>query len=102
MVVCEYANSENISNFLRIVENDTRLSCTHMSLYFVLFEFWLRNKCQNPINITRKSVMKLAKLKSTATYHKCISELQEFGYVKYFPSFHPTFGSTITLLLNDS
>ncbi len=90
-----YDTYERLSAFLSTAESDARLSCVHISLFFVLFRLWLKNNCNSPISITRRSVMKFAKIKSTATYHKCISELQDFGYLIYSPTYHPANGSLV-------
>jgi hypothetical protein len=39
--------------------------------------------------------MAFSKIASIATYHKCIRELDEYGYIHYQPSFHPAKGSLI-------
>ena len=88
---------EAINGFLRIAQNDVRLSPTHISLYFVLFSYWLQNDNKNPFAITRKVVMQFSKIKSIATYHKCISDLHRYGYLIYTPSFHPANGSSVYL-----
>lgn len=41
--------------------------------------------------------MKVAHIGSIATYHKCIKELQQFGFIEYRPSFDPSLGSQINL-----
>ena len=33
--------------------------------------------------------MKMAKIDSRATYHKCLKDLVQYDYLKYFPSFDP-------------
>lgn len=42
-------------------------------------------------------MMTTAKIKSKATYHKCIKELQDKKYITYKPSFNPYAGSEVTL-----
>ena len=86
-----------LSTFLQNAQNDARISSTHICVYCALFEQWLENDCVNPFAITRRKIMGLSKI-SIATYHKCISELQAFGYILYFPSYHPAKGSSINLL----
>lgn len=44
--------------------------------------------------------MKLSKIKSTATYHKCINDLTAFGYIDYEPSYDHFKGSKI--IIHDS
>src|SRR4051812_22401104 len=83
--------------FFHVAQSDNRLNSTHVSLYFALFESWLRNDCQTPFSITRKLLMEHAKIKSTATYTHCIYDLHHFGYITYQPSYHPAIGSFVYL-----
>ncbi|OJW81740.1 MAG: hypothetical protein BGO69_14630 [Bacteroidetes bacterium 46-16] len=94
------SGKDALSAFFCIVKDDARLSSTHMSIYFVLFSYWIRNDYVNPFNITRRAVMQKAKIKSIVTYHKCIKELDSLGYIKYQPSYHPGIGSKVYLRLN--
>jgi len=66
-------------------------------LYIALFQFWNINRFQNPISISRDEVMRISKIASKATYHKCMRELNDSGYVKYEPSFNPYRGSMVVL-----
>lgn len=68
----------------------------HMSLYFVLYDLWLQGGRLNPFRISRRKVMRPAKV-SIATYHKCMSELNQYGYITYSPSYHPAIGSMVHL-----
>lgn len=52
------------------------------------------------IHISRRQLMKLSRIQSNVTYHKCIRQLQEYGYIKYTPSYHPLRGSCVELLLS--
>jgi hypothetical protein len=63
-----------------------------------IFQLWNQNRFQNPISISRDELMRISKISSTATYHKCIKELQERQYVEYNPSFNPFKGSTLNVL----
>ena len=42
-------------------------------------------------------MMRLSKISALGTYHKCIKELQNFGYIEYIPSFNPYKGSLVNL-----
>ncbi len=79
---------------------DDRLNPSHMSLYLSLFQFWNRNHFRNPFHVSRSRVMQLSKISSTATYHKCIRNLEQYGYLKYQPSYNPFLGSQVTMQLN--
>jgi hypothetical protein len=77
---------------------DQKLYPTHISLYLTLFHLWQLNRFQNPLSITREELMHGSKIASKATYHKCIRELNEKGFLKYEPSFNPYKGSTVHLI----
>jgi hypothetical protein len=64
-------------------------------LYMALFQTWNVNRFQNPISITRNEMMRISKIYSKATYHKCINELHAKEYIKYEPSHNPFKGSLI-------
>jgi hypothetical protein len=68
---------------------DERLMATHMSLFTALFVFFQRNGFVSPFTITRAGLMACSRIVSIATYHKCIKELNDFGYIRYQPSFSP-------------
>ena len=44
------------------------------------------NRFQNPLSITREEVMSICGIGSKNTYHKCLRELHQFGYIFYRPS----------------
>lgn len=87
----------HLTGFFDKIQEDERLNPTHISLYIALFQFWNVNHFRNPISISRNEMMKLSKISAYGTYHKCIKELQEFGYIEYIPSFNPYKGSTVNL-----
>lgn len=88
----------HLTGFYEKIHEDNRLNPTHISLYLALFQFWNLNHFQNPISISRHEMMKLSKIAAYGTYHKCIKDLQDFGYIEYMPSFNPYKGSLVNLL----
>ena len=76
---------------------DSRLNPTHISLYMALFQLWNINFFDSEFYINRQEVMKLGKLGSKATYHKCIQDLHNFKYIRYLPSHNPFQGSRVSL-----
>jgi len=80
---------------IRRMGKDQRVMATHVSLFTALFIQWQRSDFRSPFSVTRKDLMAYSKIASTATYHKCIRELDEYGYIRYEPSFHPGKGSLI-------
>jgi hypothetical protein len=83
---------------LQEISADPRTTVWHISLYVALLHSWYRNSCQSPFQISRGGLMKFAHIGSIATYHKCIKQLQEFGYIAYLPFFNPFTGSMVYLL----
>jgi len=89
---------KHLSGFFNRVSEDWTLNPTHVSLYIALFHYWNINRFQNPISLTRDEVMRISKISSKATYHKCIKDLDNKGYIKYEPSNNPFRGSLATLI----
>lgn len=87
----------HLTGFYDRIQHDDRLNPTHISLYLALFQFWNLNHFQNPISISRNEMMRLSKISALGTYHKCIKQLQDFGYIEYLPSFNPYKGSLVNL-----
>lgn len=79
--------------------DDERLNPTHVSLYLALFLFWNLNRFRNPISISRSEVMRVSKIGSNATYHRCIKDLQKWKYLEYIPSKNPFKGSTVNMFI---
>lgn len=86
---------KHLSGFFQKIIYDTDLNPTHVSLYMALFQTWNVNRFQNPISITRNEMMRISKIYSKATYHKCINDLHTKEYIIYEPSHNPFKGSLI-------
>ena len=89
---------KELTNFYSAIREDHRIGPTHISLYMALFQFYNLNKFKNPIQITRSSTMQVAKISGIATFHKCIKDLNDFGYIQYLPSYNPSINSQVYLL----
>ncbi|TDD99399.1 transcriptional regulator [Flavobacterium cellulosilyticum] len=89
---------KHLTGFFDKVVLDNSLNPTHISLYISIFQFWNLNRFQNPISITRDEVMRISKICSKATYHKCMREMHDKGYLKYEPSYNPFRGSLVHLI----
>ena len=83
------------ASLLKRIEKDSRLLPTHLSLFTGLFVSWQQSGFTSPFSVTRKTLMAFSKVASIATYHKCIRELDEYGYIRYQPSYHPKQGSLV-------
>jgi hypothetical protein len=90
---------EQLSCFINRVASDGRLKLTHTSLYLALCDSWIGSRFSNTFHVSRRKLMRAAHIQSIVTYHKVIGELQAFGYLHYLPSYNPTKGSRISLLV---
>ncbi len=86
---------KHLTGFFEKVVQDKTLNPTHISLYIALFQFWNFNRFRNPISITRDEIMRISKIASKATYHKCLKNLHALGYLNYQPSYNPFKGSQV-------
>ncbi len=86
-----------LASFFTKASTDERLNPTHVSMFVSLLQFWYINHFVNPVSITRHDLMKVSKINSKATYHKCMRELNEYGYLKYSPSYNSYKGSMVYL-----
>ena len=93
---------KHLSAFYEKVSTDNRLNPSHVSLYMALFQLWNLNRFENPISINRDQTLRLSKIGSNHTYHKCLHELSDFGYIIYHPSHNPLKGSLVHLCIFDT
>ena len=78
-----------LKRFLDEASKNPRIGASHVSIYMSLFHCWLYNDCKEPFWVNRRGIMANAKISGVATYHKCIRDLHEYGYIQYIPSYHP-------------
>lgn len=78
---------------------DDRLNPTHISLYMGLFREWNSSHFAPIFYINRRDLMHVAKIGSKSTYHRCVTDLDAWGYLSYFPSHNPYKGSKIKMAI---
>ena len=88
--------------FFRHTKRDIRLNANHISLYLALFQYWNLNRFQNPFPITRDEVMSISGIGSKNTYHKCLKELHQYGYIYYQASLSKFKKSSIHIVKLDT
>lgn len=88
---------KHLTAYFEKVSTDFELNPSHVSLYMALFQLWNVNRFQSPISISRDEVMRISKICSKATYHKCMKDIHNKGYIKYEPSYNPFRGSIVHL-----
>ncbi|MGG7036011.1 MAG: transcriptional regulator [Flavobacterium sp.] len=88
---------KHLTGFFIRIANEETIYPTHISLYLALFQSWNVNRFKNPITISRDEMMKASRIASKATYHKCIKELQNLGFIEYLLSYNPYSGTEVIL-----
>ncbi|MEI6949622.1 hypothetical protein V9K67_20715 [Paraflavisolibacter sp. H34] len=86
-----------LTRFLQAIKGDGRIGPTHICIYLAIIQAWSQHGFVNPVSVTRIGIMEAAKISAKATYHKCMNELQDFGYIRYIPSRHPIWFSLVFL-----
>lgn len=88
---------EILTDFFSAIENDGRISSTHIGVFAALIHYWQKNGQKNPIMAYSHQIMNIAKISTPTTYRRCVKELSEYGYIKYIPSFKKNKASEIHL-----
>ena len=77
----------SLTHFIKRIVSDSRLKPVHISLSIALCHSWMLSQFQHSYRISRRILMKASRIRSKATYHKTLKELQMYGYIKYLPSY---------------
>jgi hypothetical protein len=81
--------------FFDAIQSDPRIGTTHISLFCAL------NQIKDEGGLAffvAAELMKISKILGIATFHKCIKELNEFGYITYIPSFNLSKGKSRAMI----
>jgi hypothetical protein len=70
----------------RMAQDNRPLTAHHVALYQALFYYWNLSRFRVPMPVARNDVMNRARIGSTNTYHRCIQELGQWGYLRYEPT----------------
>lgn len=88
---------QELTAFFNAIREDNRILPSHIAVYMALFECWNQRKFQNPVPIQRREIMTIAKINGLATYHRCIRDLHQFGYIRYIPSYNAALSSQVVI-----
>ena len=77
---------EHIKRFDTIIDYYPKMTASHVSLYYALFNLWNKSMFKPVIYISRQFVMKKSKIGSRTTYYKCMQDLEEWKFLKYHPA----------------
>lgn len=95
----ETNNVNQLLNFLQKAQNDSRLNIRHLALISALIQLAYQQNERKIIRVSRSRLMALSHINTIPTYHKYFKQIQEMGYIKYTPSYHPDFRSTVEFLV---
>lgn len=84
--------------FIKMTE-DKRVTVWHISLYVTILSLWQQCGFTKEVKISRKKLMTKAHFGSITTYHKCVKQLHDFGYIIYQPTYDCYTGSVIEIIL---
>ncbi|UKJ09235.1 hypothetical protein [Solitalea lacus] len=76
-----------LSAFFDAIHADPKVSSRHISLYMAILKCYYNQECKCPVHVYSYELMPLAKISSSATFHKTLRELDEYRYIRYVPSF---------------
>jgi len=93
----EMEHTDYISYFFDKIKCDPRISITHIGIYAALLKYWVDHGKTNPFYAFGQEIMTIAKISAPTTYHKIVKELNDYGYIRYEPSFKKNRGSRISL-----
>ena len=88
-----------VVKYMLSMSRNNKIKVTHMAMIFAILQIAIMEGAGKSVNITRRKVMETAHIQSIATYHKYLKELEQMGYIKYTPSYHPKDGSRVILNL---
>jgi len=90
-----------LAEFFLAIRSDFRISKTHIAIYSSILYYWQTRDYPSPIKVFSHEIMSIAKIEACSTYHKCLKELDSFGYIRYVPSFKKNDASCVYLVLNE-
>jgi hypothetical protein len=90
----------SLTSFFEAIANDPTIGVSHISLYCALLKNSEEYGYIDPMPIVRSEIMRVAKISGRATFHKCIIDLHNLGYIKYQPSYNHRKKSKVSLSKN--
>lgn len=90
-------SEDQIMNYLDIYMDDPKLNVWHLAILTAILSLGYKQKERKSIKVSRSKIMKLSHVNTIPTYHKYFKQLQNFGYIKYSPSYHPGYKSEVEL-----
>jgi hypothetical protein len=83
--------------FMELLQEDPRIGPMHISLAVAIIRLWSVQGFSNPVDVSARKLMPRAKIGGSGPYHKTIRQLDEYGYIRYEPSYNPEVPSRVYL-----
>lgn len=77
----------SIAAFFETIMDDPRITTAHVSIYLAMVSEFENAREIQMLEVNRSRIMQLAKINARSTYDKVIHDLDQFGYIKYYPCF---------------
>lgn len=77
---------KHLRGFYARVEGDEKITAHHISLYMALFQLWNIHRFRDTFDVNRQDLMAMSRIGSAHTYARCMKQLNDWGYIKYWPS----------------
>lgn len=90
-------SERHIMDYLSIYIDDPKLNVWHLSILTAILGLGYRQGQGKRIKVSRSKIMELSHVNTLPTYHKYFKQLQDLGYIKYSPSYHPGYKSEVKL-----
>ncbi|AZA54482.1 hypothetical protein EG348_16530 [Chryseobacterium sp. G0201] len=94
----ETSSADHWLTFLKKASKDARLNVWHLSLLLSLVQLAYLQKENKIVHVSRSKLIELSHIYTLTTYHRYFKQLQDLGYIKYSPSYHPGYRSTVEFL----
>lgn len=91
-------NEDRRMNYISACMDDPQLNIWHLAILSAILSLGYRQGEKRRIKVNRTRIMVLAHINTLPTYHKYFKELQNLGYIKYTPSYHPGCRSEVELI----
>ncbi|MCH8536107.1 MAG: hypothetical protein LAT51_13635 [Flavobacteriaceae bacterium] len=74
---------KQLTEVSRLFYKDKRLKPTHISLYHAIFQMANAHQFPREVKLPRMELMNLSKIKSKATFYKCLNQLDKWNFIDY-------------------
>ena len=100
MIKTKRLKESHIMSYLSMYNDDPKLNVWHLSILTAILGLGYRQGQGKRIKVSRSKIMEMSHINTLPTYHKYFKQLQDLGYIKYTPSYHPGYKSEVKLCKN--